>query len=335
MLEKMLLRSYTCGYLDRLHFITAVPGTYCSTTPCRNTVAELYSCRVAWSNPADFCWRVVYGVAVDFVFLWQCYSRTGQRNTLKFVRIPWVQSTSTHIHSPVKLTEQTRGHVQLSTHISANHQLDAIHLEVSGMLLLVLPKCIAVAQVYGCACCIAVRLPHLSPDEAIISPHFKRAISKHDIRTMVFHCWLPGGRIKSQAGGHVDPPDSERWGAVEIAIRRRPRLRVVLDFYLRPRLACFHDRALCSHFASHTRTQHFGVGTTTFQIIFFKTIIFQEKDAIMALKKSKSTAYIFLPGASAYMSANTARSLAWWDRAGEYESRDVQASALKGKTCTL
>ena len=65
-------------------------------------------------------------------------------------------------------------------------------------------------SVYGCACCITVRLPHLSPDAAIISPHFKRAISKHDIRTMVFHCWLPGGRIKSQAGGHVDPPDSER-----------------------------------------------------------------------------------------------------------------------------
>ena len=40
--------------------------------------------------------------------------------------------------------------------------------------------------------------------------------------------------------------------AVEIAIRRRPRLRVVVDFDLRPRRACFHDRALFSKFASHT-----------------------------------------------------------------------------------
>ena len=55
MLEKILVRSYTRGYLDRLHFITAVPGTYCSTTPCRNTVVELYSYRVPWSNPADLC----------------------------------------------------------------------------------------------------------------------------------------------------------------------------------------------------------------------------------------------------------------------------------------
>ena len=42
MLEKILVRSYTCSYLDRAHFITAVPCTYCSTTPCRNTVVELY-----------------------------------------------------------------------------------------------------------------------------------------------------------------------------------------------------------------------------------------------------------------------------------------------------
>ena len=69
MLEEILVRSYACGYLDRLHSITAVPGTYCSITPCRNTVVEVYSQRVPWFNPADFCWRVVFGVAVDFVFL--------------------------------------------------------------------------------------------------------------------------------------------------------------------------------------------------------------------------------------------------------------------------
>ena len=54
--------------------------------------------------------------------------------------------TSTHIHSSVRLVDQTRGHVQLSTYISAKPQMDVIHLEVSGMLLLALPKCIAVAQ---------------------------------------------------------------------------------------------------------------------------------------------------------------------------------------------
>ena len=55
MLEKIVVRPYTCCYLDMLHFITTVPGTYCSATPCRNTVVELYSYRVPWSNPADFC----------------------------------------------------------------------------------------------------------------------------------------------------------------------------------------------------------------------------------------------------------------------------------------
>ena len=54
--------------------------------------------------------------------------------------------TSTHINSSMKLTERTRGLVQLSTHISAKDKLDVIHLEVSGMLLLVSPKCIAIAQ---------------------------------------------------------------------------------------------------------------------------------------------------------------------------------------------
>ena len=43
MLEKVLVRSYTCAYLDRLYFVTAVPGTYCGTTPCRNTVVQLCS----------------------------------------------------------------------------------------------------------------------------------------------------------------------------------------------------------------------------------------------------------------------------------------------------
>ena len=43
LLEKVLVRSYTCAYLDRLYFVTAVPGTYCGTTPCRNTVVQLCS----------------------------------------------------------------------------------------------------------------------------------------------------------------------------------------------------------------------------------------------------------------------------------------------------
>ena len=99
------------------------------------------------------------------------------------------EHTSTHIHSSVKLTEQTKSHVQLSTHISAEHQLNAIHLEVSRMLLLVMLKGIAVAQ---CMAVPAVFLcdfhtSHLTV--AIISPHFKRAISNHDIHAMVFHFW--------------------------------------------------------------------------------------------------------------------------------------------------
>ena len=50
----------------------------------------------------------------------------------------------------MKLTEQTTGHVQLSTHMSAKLQLDDIHLEVPGMLLL--PKCIVVAECMAVPC---------------------------------------------------------------------------------------------------------------------------------------------------------------------------------------
>ena len=69
-------------------------------------------------------------------------------------------------------------------------------------------------SVYGCACCIAVRLPHLSPDEAKTSPHFKRAISEHDIRNMVFHFLLRGGWIKARGVGmstRLIPRDEVRW----------------------------------------------------------------------------------------------------------------------------
>ena len=50
MLEKILVvRTY-------IPVVTlTVPDTYCSTTPCRNTVVELYSYRVPWSNPVDVC----------------------------------------------------------------------------------------------------------------------------------------------------------------------------------------------------------------------------------------------------------------------------------------
>ena len=100
---------------------------------------------------------------------------------------------------------------------------------------------------------------HLTVD--ITSPHFKSNFqARHSYHGISF--FVAGGWIKSQARGHVDPPDPERWGAVEIATRRRPRLQVVLDLSLRPRLAWFYDRALCSDFASHARTRHFGVGRT-------------------------------------------------------------------------
>ena len=89
--------------------------------------------------------------------------------------------------------------------------------------------------------CCAASTP-LPPYEAIISPHFKPAISKPDVYSY-FIFLLPGGWVKSQPRGHADPHDPERWGAVEIEIWRRPRLRVVLDFRLRARLACFHGSA--------------------------------------------------------------------------------------------
>jgi len=43
------------------------------------------------------------------------------------------------------------------------------------------------------------------------------------------------------------------------------------DLNFRPRLACFHDRALCSNLASRARTQHFGVGRiTSKKIVLYK-----------------------------------------------------------------
>ena len=82
--------------------------------------------------------------------------------------------------------EQTRGHGELSTHISAKRLLDTIHLEVSGILLDKIHRC---CWVYGCACCIAVTL--LAEKTAILliswsnlAAHFKRVISNHDVLYM-------------------------------------------------------------------------------------------------------------------------------------------------------
>ena len=49
---------------------------------------------------------------------------------------------------------------------------------------------------------------------------------------------------------------------MEVAIRRRPRLRVVLDLRLRARLARFDDRALCSNLVGGRKPGELGIGRT-------------------------------------------------------------------------
>ena len=63
-------------------------------------------------------------------------------------------------------------------------------------------------------------------------------------------------------------------------------------------------------------------------------LINQEKDAIMALKKSKICCRcIFVE--CICMSAHTAPSLVCWDRTGKYENGDVQASGTKRENAHL
>ena len=87
---------------------------------------------------------------------------------------------------------------------------------------------------------------------------------------------------------------------MEIAIRRRPCLRVVLD------LLCVRDLHISITVPS-APILHRTPGPSTLESAELHSqkyssnvmIIIQDKDAIMALKKSKSTAYILLSGASA------------------------------------
>ena len=127
----------------------------------------------------------------------------SQNDALKLVRIKWVH---VYTHSSVKLTEH-RGHVQLFTNISAKHQLDVIHLEVSGMLLLpkymVIAECMAMPAVLMCNCHTSV-ISQSNNLTAFQASHFRAP------RLLVFNLWLSGGRVKSQAHGHVDPPVPER-----------------------------------------------------------------------------------------------------------------------------
>ena len=135
-----------------------------------------------------------------------------QPNRKKHPEISQNQVSTEYVYSHTQLGEAYRADQRSCSALDAHLREASIGCHPPGSIRHVatrIAKMYRCCSVYGCACCIAVRLPHLSPDEAIISPHFKRAISKH-IRTMVFHFLLPGGWIKSQAGGQVDPPDPER-----------------------------------------------------------------------------------------------------------------------------
>ena len=90
-------------------------------------------------------------------------------------------------------------------------------------------------------------------------------------------------------------PDPEKSGAVEVAIRERPRLRVVLNLRLRGRLAYFHGRGLCSNLGGGEQT-----GSTWDQQhnkperILRKMLKPSPKNAMMAFEKiccSKSASY--------------------------------------------
>ena len=103
---------------------------------------------------------------------------------------------------------------------------------------------------------------------------------------------------------------------------------MVLDLYLRPRLACFHDRALCSDFASHTKTHNVGVGRTTFQKTSFKMIIiFQENRCDHGFEEIEIYCLLHFVGCICMSHISPLRS----NRGVRSESGDVQASGIKEK----
>ena len=86
----------------------------------------------------------------------------------------------------------------------------------------------------------------------------------------VFFCCCLGHGQKDRGVFMSTRPDPERCSAVEIAIRIRPRLRVVVDLYLRKRSACFHRLGPCSYFRGGRKPGALRIGKTTNPKIFFK-----------------------------------------------------------------
>ena len=139
-------------------------------------------------------------------------------------------------------------------------------MEVSGKLLV--PKCVigaefmAVPAVHPCHCHTSHlanrsrRIPSKSFPSATFIPRF-------------FCCCLGHGQ-KDRGVFMSTRPDPERCSAVEIAIRIRPRLRVVVDLYLRKRSACFHRLGPCSYFRGGRKPGALRIGKTTNPKIFFK-----------------------------------------------------------------
>ena len=96
----------------------------------------------------------------------------GKHRTALSVKIRCIYTST---HSSVKLTEHTRGQVELSTHISAKHLLDAIHLEVRIEHVTIAENDLSLLSVWlplPWCCVTACCMCHtFSPREAF-SPHF-------------------------------------------------------------------------------------------------------------------------------------------------------------------
>ena len=144
-------------------------------------------------------------------------------------------------------SEKPRGHVEISTCITAEHLWNTIHLYVSGMLLYCQNKScllrIWLCLLYCCAtaCCKCYTFHLAEQPRRITSEPFPSATRYTHMSTR---------------------PNPYRKGAVEIATRRRRRSRVVLNLRLRARLVCFYGRGLCPNFGMGSHTGSTGIGKT-------------------------------------------------------------------------
>ena len=179
-----------------------------------------------YPNPANLCWRVVYGGAVDFVFFSPCHSRTAARNTRQTPRMQPQNQVSLHVYKhTARWSSQSRQEVMLSSRRTSPRGIywtpstwksarwsSQSRPEVIWSCRRTSPRGIywtpSTRKYQACYCCqnisslLSVWLSLVycwatvtpsSPHEAMLSPHLNLSISKRDVYSYFISFCLADG----------------------------------------------------------------------------------------------------------------------------------------------